>query len=201
MKRGPGVARALFFTALLGIGGMAMSEDSPGYAILLDDFADGDEVSPIGTRWEGFTDQVMGGVSQMQVGVEPSDEGYALHMTGQVSLENNGGFIQARLRLAESGSFDARAYSGVALDVRGRGGNYYLHLKTPRNVFPWAHYEAKLPVTENWRRVQVPFESFEPQYMLGGGRPDTANLRSIAVVAAKAEFQADIWVRSVGLYR
>jgi hypothetical protein len=34
-----------------------------------------------------------------------------------------------------------------------------------------------------------------------GGRLDTSRLRSVAVVAAKAAFEADIWVRSVGLYR
>jgi hypothetical protein len=177
-----------------------MAQTPHTYDLLLDDFADRDRVSAVGTRWEGFTDQVMGGVSQMTVTVAESDAGPALHMRGRVSLENNGGFIQARLALAESGTFDAGDYAGVALVVRGREDHYYLHLRTPRTVFPWAHFAARLPVSEQWRRVEVPFSSFEPQYMLGG-RLDTSRLRSVAVVAAKAAFEADIWVRSVGLYR
>jgi hypothetical protein len=121
-------------------------------------------------------------------------------MTGVVSLANNGGFIQTRLPLAASGTFDASEYSGVALVARARGKDYYLHLRTPRNVFPWAHFAAELPVTEEWRRIEVPFSAFEAQYMIGG-RLDTSRLRSVAVVAAGAEFEADIWVRSIGLYR
>jgi hypothetical protein len=177
---------------------MAQNDDS--YDFLLDDFSDRSGVSTLGTEWEGFTDRVMGGVSEMTTRVEATDEGPALHMTGTVSLDNNGGFIQARLELTESGNFDAGEYAGIALVVRGRGENYYLHLRTPRTVFPWAHFAAPLPVTGEWRRVEVPFASFEPRYMLGG-RLEPSRLRSVAIVAGFAAFDADIWVRSIGLYR
>lgn len=177
-----------------------MGDPQESYDLLLDDFSDTAGVSAVGTRWEGFTDQVMGGVSQMQAGVEPTDAGAALHMSGRVSLENNGGFIQTRLRLAESGTFDAGDYTGIALVVRGTGDHYYLHLRTPRTMFPWAHFAAPLPVAGEWRRVEVPFSSFEAKYMMGG-RLDRSRLRSVAVVAGQAAFDADIYVRSVGLYR
>ena len=47
-------------------GGVLMGDPQESYDLLLDDFSDTAGVSAVGTRWEGFTDQVMGGVSQMQ---------------------------------------------------------------------------------------------------------------------------------------
>jgi hypothetical protein len=194
---------AVILAVLVSLGGgNVMAEQSEAYALLLDDFTDTNRISQLGTAWEGFTDQVMGGVSEMRVAVESSDRGAALHMTGRVSLENNGGFIQSRLKLAEAGSFDASGYTGIALLVRAEGEHYYLHLRTPRTVFPWAHFAApiQVPGDGQWHRVEVPFDSFEPKYMIGG-RLETARLRSVAIVAAGAAFDADIWVRSIGFYR
>ena len=99
---------------------------------LLDDFDRGDGVSAIGTRWQGFTDRVMGGLSDMQAEVVETDQGKALRMTGRVRLENNGGFIQVRLPLAgDRETFDASSYTGIETTLRGRPGAWFLHLRTP----------------------------------------------------------------------
>ncbi|TVR31393.1 MAG: NADH:ubiquinone oxidoreductase [Spirochaetaceae bacterium] len=186
--------------ALVLLASNAAAQVREGQSMLLDDFSRSDGQALIGTQWEGFTDRVMGGRSDMDARVVSTEDGPAIHMTGRVTTENNGGFIQVRLPLSEHGHLDASAYRGVALSVRGSGDNYYVHLRTNRTRFPWAHYARKLPVTEQWQRVELPFEEFEGQLMLGGRRVDTDRLRSIAVVAAKADFQADIWVREVSLY-
>ncbi len=188
-------------TTLLVLAGVLVMGGIEAQEAVLHDLSDGGRTSELGTEWEGFTDQVMGGVSTMSSGIEPIDDGYALHMTGSVSLENNGGFVQVRLRLGEEGNFDASEYSGVAVEARGSGEAYYLHLRTPRTFLPWSHYAAPLPVTEKWQRIEVPFASFDAEYMVGGGSPNAARLKSLAVVAAFAEFEADIWVRRVSFYR
>ena len=69
---------------------MAWAED-----LMIERFEAGAE-----TRWRFFTDQVMGGVSTGQVALLPDEGGFA-RMTGTVSTDNNGGFIQMRLDLAE----------------------------------------------------------------------------------------------------
>ena len=52
-------------------------------------------------RWRYVSDQVMGGVSTGQVVyIQEGDVNYA-HMTGSVSTENNGGFIQLRSNVAK----------------------------------------------------------------------------------------------------
>ena len=70
-------------------------------SFLLDDFTS--SRSKLGTAWQGYTDRVMGGLSDMTMAFE--SEGGLRHLTlaGEVSLKNNGGFIQAELRLAQDG--------------------------------------------------------------------------------------------------
>jgi hypothetical protein len=188
-----------FITTGLLLFAVTVSAQSSG-GILLDDFSNGDGQSLIGTRWEGFTDRVMGGRSDMSARIVVTTDGPAMHMTGRVTTENNGGFIQVRLPLSESGHFDASGYQGVAVTLRGSGDNYYVHLRTTRTRLPWAHYKQALPVTAEWRRVELPFAIFKGTHMLGGRRVDTDRLRSVAVVAGGADFQADIQVREIAFY-
>jgi hypothetical protein len=185
-------------------GGFAYPDQRNESSLLLDDFSRSDGQSRVSTRWEGFTDRVMGGRSDMQARVEAMDDGRVLRMTGRVSLENNGGFIQVRLPLSPEGAFDAREYRGVAVTARAAGDHldqYFVHLRTDRTRLPWSHYEQKMPVTREWRRLELPFSDFEAQNMLGRAPPDVSRLRSVAVVAGKADFTADIQVRSIELYR
>jgi hypothetical protein len=175
---------------------MAHSQD-----LLLDDF-EAPSGSRYGPQWEGFTDQVMGGVSTMNAGVAEIDDRAVLRMTGTVSLENNGGFVQVRLRLVRDGALlDASEYTGVAVTIRGTGPAFTLHLRTPRNNLPWNYFAAELAVEPEWRRVEVPFSQFQAEGMLFRTSLDTSRLRSIAVVAAKKAGTVDVQIDRVELYR
>lgn len=175
--------------------------------LVLDNFADGDGRPRVGVAWQGFTDGVMGGRSRMEAGVERAREAGEdpyLRLSGEVSLENNGGFIQVRLLLSDGGAWDAGEYRGVFLEARSDrplDGGYWMHLRTSRTRMPWAHYEQTLPVTGEWQRIELPFAEFAPSYMLARRGPDQSRLRSLAVVAAKQAFSAQIEVRRIGLYR
>lgn len=167
---------------------------------LLDDFDRGDGVSAIGTRWQGFTDRVMGGLSDMQAEVVETDQGKALRMTGRVRLENNGGFIQVRLPLAgDRETFDASSYTGIETTLRGRPGAWFLHLRTPECSRPWQYYRAPLPVSPEWSTGTVDFDAFEGKSI--AGRPDPSRLRSIAVAAYGEAFDARIEIARVALVR
>jgi hypothetical protein len=167
--------------------------------LLLDDFSG--QLSSLGTRWEGFTDQVMGGVSEMNARIESEGDNDFLHLSGSVSLENNGGFIQVRLRLDEKKrSFDASGYTGVALRVRGKDRGYYVHLRTIRTVFPWSYYAQEFPVSEKWTTVALPFSDFEAENIRSSGL-NASKLTTVAIVAAKKTFFADLYVDAVYLYK
>ncbi len=169
--------------------------------LLLDDFSSGGAQALIGTRWEAFTDRVMGGRSDMAAGVAPMDGEYVLRMTGAVSLENNGGFIQVRLPLPDSRRTEAASFTGVFLEVRGAPGSYYIHLRDNRTRAPWAYYRQRIDVRDDWQTVRLPFDAFESAGMLRSLTPNVDRLQSVAIVAAGEAFDADIMVRSIGLYR
>lgn len=174
---------------------MAQSTD-----LLLDDFGRDDGRSAIGTVWQGFTDRVMGGLSEMRAARIVTERGPALALAGRVRLENNGGFIQARLPLAERGKvLDARAYGAFRLELRGAPGAWYLHLRTPDCRRPWQYYKAELPVTDTWTTVEVPLDAFTGKCL--AATLDRARLSSVAVVAYGEAFDAEIEISRLELVR
>lgn len=168
--------------------------------LLLDDFAGRDGNSSFGTRWNGFTDRVMGGRSDMQSRTIETEHGPALRVSGSVRLENNGGFIQVRLPLTVDGQpLDASGFEAVRLQVRGTSGPYFVHVRTPDCRRPWQYYRAELPVSPEWQEVVVPFSAFEGESIRGA--PDFGNLTSIALAAFGEAFEAELEVRRLTLVR
>jgi hypothetical protein len=148
-------------------------------------------------RWRFFTDGVMGGVSSGQVTfVREGGRSYA-HMTGRVSVENNGGFIQMRTELPNGAPEGA---AGVRLVVRGNDQEYFVHLRTGGTVLPWQYYQSGFEVTEDWREIRLPFESFRRSGRLLRAVPRADDLRSVAVVAYGRDHDARIDVREIGFY-
>ena len=185
----------------LGFIGAAVS-DADGHMTtkLIDDFSDPKLLSPLGTRWRGVSDRVMGGISEASIEYAVMGGRAAIRISGDVRLENNGGFIQAALDLAPSGGvLDASAFTGLRLTVRGNDQRYSVHLRTPDNLRPWQSYRAHFRAGPNWETVDLPFQEFEP-YRLETPL-DTTRLRRIGLVAIGRAFQADFAVSEISLYR
>ena len=70
------------------------SQPLRGKDLMIDDFQ-----SAGNERWEFISDQVMGGVSTGKLLFKNQNEDGYLHLTGNVSPKNQGGFIQARTSL------------------------------------------------------------------------------------------------------
>jgi Complex I intermediate-associated protein 30 (CIA30) len=193
-------AAALWMMAFIIPNALAAQSEARMSEFLLDDFST--EVSKIGTRWEGFTDRVMGGRSDMQVGIKREDGSRYLAMSGNVSLANNGGFIQARLLLSSKphSTFDASSYSGIKLTVKGQGNDYYIFIRTSGNLFPWSFFMARLPVSDQWQEVSIPWESFKKGDYGSFFSLNPAKLTSIAVVAYKRAFTAALDVKNISFY-
>jgi hypothetical protein len=98
---------------------------------ILDDLIRQPPQATIGTSWRILTDSVMGGVSEGSMSRELVAGRSAIHMRGNVSLENNGGFVQISLDLDPDGKpVDASSWQGIELDVFGNGETYAMHLRT-----------------------------------------------------------------------
>ena len=149
------------------------------------------------TRWDYFSDQVMGGVSEGRVVFETVDNQPVLRLTGYVSTANQGGFIQARTELDAPLSDTAQ---GIILTVRGNAQSYYLHLRTKWTVLPWQLYQAKFETSATWQEVRIPFEAFAPYGKLLRQSFKISDVRSIAIVAFGRDHNADLSVRAIGVY-
>ncbi|WP_293910826.1 CIA30 family protein [Deinococcus sp.] len=104
--------------------------------------------------WYPRNDTVMGGVSGSRVRVS----GGTLTFSGQVRLENNGGFSGIRSNPAR---YDLSGFSSVVLRVRGDGKRYALQLgNTARSGVTYRNEFAT--VAGRWTEVEIPLSSLRP---------------------------------------
>jgi hypothetical protein len=167
---------------------------------LIDDFSKNEGISALGTQWRLYTDQVMGGESTASYSFEVIKGKRCIHLQGNVSLANRGGFVQVALPLRQNGrAFDASPFTGVRLWVKGSGENYYVHLRSSKTWLPWQYYEALFFADNQWQKVEIPFEQFTPQSLKSALNPK--KLKRLAVVGAKKAFKADIAVSRIEFYK
>lgn len=161
--------------------------------LLLDDFRDSARVA---REWSAFSDRVMGGVSVAKASLAEVQGQMALRLTGRVSLERNGGFIQVARQLPDGG-INASSFSGLQLRVCGAPGSYFVHLRTADTRAPWQYYGAALAVEPVWHDVYLPWRAFTPVSL--DAPLDVTRLQRIGIVAGKREFDADVSVSRLEL--
>jgi Complex I intermediate-associated protein 30 (CIA30) len=158
---------------------------------VIDDLSRNPPLATIGTQWQVVTDQVMGGISSGTLVREIVGGRSAIHMRGNVRLENNGGFVQIGLDLAPGGkTFDGSAWIGIELDVLGNGEEYNVHLRTLDLTRPWQSYRHGFKAATSWQTVGLPFGSFMPHRT--DAPLDLRRLRRVGLVAIGRAFSADL---------
>ena len=166
-------------------------------APVIDDLRHPHPRAATGTDWEFLSDRVMGGVSAGGLSRATVAGRPALRLTGDVRLDNNGGFVQAALDLAPGGAaIDARGWGGIALDVFGTDEAYNLHLRTADITRPWQSYRASFTAPPRWTRIVLPFTDFAPHRV--DAPLDLSTLRRIGLVAIGRAFRADLAVAWIG---
>lgn len=194
--------RRTFLTALAGlfVSRKAESEPSPSISSIIEDLSGQPPRATIGTDWRLFTDTVMGGVSKASMTRETVDGRMAIRLQGDVSLDNNGGFVQISLDLRpDGGAFDASAWQGIELEVFGNGEEYALNLRTSDLNRPWQSYRQTFRADPVWRTIKLPFNDFSPsrtEIPLNVHR-----LRRLGIIGIGRAFHADVSVGGVRFYR
>ena len=93
-------------------------------------------------RWYVVNDPVMGGVSNSQF----TQTQKSLLFTGNVSLDNNGGFASIRTEL----NTQSQNTKGIALRVKGDGQTYQLRLRTTNYLDGAAYTHSFKTVKNEW---------------------------------------------------
>ena len=158
------------------------------------DFQDG-----IGA-WTTVLDGVMGGlstgkVSQSQPGI--------LRFTGELSLENNGGFSQMRTAVREGVCAGA---AGFVLDVKGDGRSYTFDVRVSNVRMMAGSFQQKFDtVAGEWKQVRLPLDGFRlysfGREMRDAPSLDAAKIEAIGVTLADKQAGAfALEVRSVATF-
>jgi hypothetical protein len=149
-------------------------------------------------EWEYVADTVMGGISTGEVRQELVAGRQAAHLTGHVSLENSGGFIQMAFDLAQGDVMDASAWQGIEIEARGLGTGYEMRLRTDQLERPWQSFRAAFDVADDWQTLRLPWRNFEARKT--DKTLDPARLRRIGILAYGQEMQADVAVSVIRLF-
>jgi hypothetical protein len=152
-----------------------------------------------GAGWRGFSDRVMGGVSDASLARATVDGKNCLRLTGRVTRESNGGFIQMALYFGSNeAELDGSAYQGIELLVYGNNEDYNVHVRTADCGWYDESYRYTFFAKPEWQLVRIPWADFKPN---GIKAPlNSSRINRIAILGWMREFQADIALARIGLY-
>jgi monofunctional biosynthetic peptidoglycan transglycosylase len=152
--------------------------------------------------WYTVNDNVMGGVSTSLVNTD--SERQRMTFSGNLSLENNGGFASIRSHYTD---YDLRAYEGIALRVRGDGNIYRFRIQTVETG-PEISYTAWFETKEDaWEEIYIPFSKMIPLYrgyvVNKVGPIDPESIRSFGLMLAdkqQGEFVLEVdWISALSI--
>ncbi|MEH6354591.1 MAG: CIA30 family protein [Marinobacter sp.] len=149
-------------------------------------------------EWYAVNDGVMGGES---LGGPAILDGQ-LVFSGQISLENNGGFSSVK---SSGHQFDVSAFHSLRLRVKGDGRSYQLRLYTDARYghSPIA-YTAEFPtLAGEWMEPVIPISRLSPRFrgrLLSGPPLDVEHVEAIGILlgdkrAGAFELQV-AWIRA-----
>jgi hypothetical protein len=185
----------LLTTLLLFSMGMPSMADTD--FLLVDDFENADQLPH--NHWKLVEDGVMGGVSTGIVELSQYQGKPCLRLSGSISTKNNGGFIQVRREIDPTLAKTASEYAGIELLVAGNNEAYNLHLKQKGLFFPWQSFRATFTAKQEWQSIRLPFDKFEAYRTSSSLQP--SKMTQLALVAIGRDFEADVCIASIGLYR
>ena len=151
-----------------------------------------------GQVWSFFTDAVMGGISEGKVKVDQINNIPCYRMIGNVTTENNGGFIQIRSLIYPI--ISVSDYQGIYLRVYGNNKRYFLHIRTAFTIAPWQYYSYGFNAQSNWIEIKAPFSNFKKSNFYQPRKLVNQKIKSIGLVAGFDDYQADICLTEIGLY-
>lgn len=124
------------------------------------------ETNPV-EKWQIVNDGVMGGRSQSSLALTEKGHG---KFSGQISLENNGGFASVRLLT----DVDIQPNQNkVVLRLKGDGKIYQFRLKGSRNQRE--SYVHEFQTNGEWQSIEMNINDFSPQFR--GRKLDMPNFK------------------------
>ena len=145
-------------------------------------------------QWRYIADDVMGGVSTGYVEYQIIEEDIIAVLKGNVSTENNGGFIQIRRDLKDINLENANS---IKLVAKGNSQKYYIFLRTTGTILPWQYYASEFTVNEIFNEFVLPIKDFEKSGFLLAKKINPKKITSIGIVAFGRDHLAELYVKEI----
>lgn len=150
-------------------------------------------------EWTAQNDSVMGGISKGGAAIR---EG-SLHFTGSLSLENNGGFAQVRIRNLR---YDLSTSKTIKLKVKGDGRTYQLRFATDaRHRGSPISYSVEFKTNaDQWDEITLDLTDLKPSHhgeSLDGPPADLSKIEEMSLLIGdklEGAFSLEVdWIKSV----
>ena len=145
-------------------------------------------------QWRYIADDVMGGVSAGNVEYKIDEDDVIAVLKGNVSTENNGGFIQIRRDLKDINLENANSVKIVA---KGNSQKYYIFLRTTGTILPWQYYASEFTVNESFNEFVLPINNFEKSGFLLAKNINPKKITSIGIVAFGRDHLAELYIKEI----
>ena len=145
-------------------------------------------------QWSYVADTVMGGISTGGVEFKTIEGETIAILTGNVTTENNGGFIQIRRDLRR---VDLDNANSIKLIAKGNNQKYFVFLRTTGTKLPWQYYQSEFTVNENFNEFILPINEFKKSGMLMSNKINPKKITSIGIVAFGRDHYANISIKEL----
>ena len=146
------------------------------------------------SQWKFISDDVMGGLSTGSVVYETSKGGSIALLSGNVTIENNGGFIQIRRDLSKINLDKAKF---IKVIVKGNNEKYFIHLRTNGMFLPWQYYKSEFITSNGFSEIVLPISEFERSGYPLAKKISPKNIVAIGLVAIGRNHQAELYVKEL----
>ena len=142
--------------------------------------------------WQGVTDQVMGGLSNLAI--RHSDG--VFYMSGNVSTDNNGGFV----RLSNRININSNDFKGIKFKAKGNNETYEIHvtlkgLKIP----PWSYFSQAFDVNDDWQEYEIFFKDEKRSSGFSAAPMKAKNIRDLSIAGYGRDFKVDLAIKEISL--
>ena len=142
--------------------------------------------------WQGVTDQVMGGVSDLYI---MHSDG-VFFMTGNVSTDNNVGFV----RLSNRVDINSNDFTGIKFKAKGNNETYEIHvtmkgLKIP----PWSYFSQSFEVNNDWQEYEIFFKDLKRSSGFSASSMKAKNIRDLSIAGFGRDFEVELAIKDISL--
>ncbi len=117
-------------------------------------------------------------------------------MKGNVSTDNNGGFV----RLSNRIDISSNNFHGIKFKAKGNNETYEIHvtlkgIKMP----PWSYFSKGFDVNDEWQEYEIFFKDLKRSSGISTASMKAKNIRDISIAGYGKDFNVDLAIKDISL--